>query len=76
MTHYGSLSDLHTIVERQYNEELYFNQIAYVEPLLKFAFNKQWRKIMLILLLSVFLSLRCIVSTKKTNVLLSLKVLS
>jgi len=28
MTSYGSLSDLHTIVERQYNEELYFSQIG------------------------------------------------
>jgi len=28
MTHYGSLSDLHTILERYYNEELYFNQIS------------------------------------------------
>jgi len=28
MTSYGPLSDLHTIVERQYNEELYFNQIG------------------------------------------------
>jgi len=27
-TNYGSLSDLHTIVERYYNEKLYFNQIA------------------------------------------------
>jgi len=27
MTHYGSLSDLHTTVERYYNEELYFNRI-------------------------------------------------
>jgi len=28
MTSYGPLSVLHTIVERQYNEELYFNQIV------------------------------------------------
>jgi len=29
LTSYWSLSDLHTIVERQYIEELYFNQIAH-----------------------------------------------
>jgi len=36
MTHYGSLSDLHTIVKQQYNEELYmyFNQIAFLRSLL------------------------------------------
>jgi len=30
MTSYGPLSDLHTITERKYNEELNFNQTEHV----------------------------------------------